>query len=265
MRADKYLYEQGYADSRTGAALLIRKGVVFVDGVCIAKPSAEIDSLLAHKISVTQEEKYVGRGGYKLEAALDAFHLSPEGLCCLDIGASTGGFTDCLLSRGARCVIAVDSGHGQLHPRIANDERVESMEGVNARYLAPEMIPFPVSCAVMDVSFISQTCILPALVALIPPSGWLISLIKPQFEVGRHAVGKNGIVRSEADRISAIERVLTGGISCGLFPAGLIRSPITGGDGNTEYLVCFYKQTAESMPSVELLIRSLRTDGKERQ
>ena len=222
MRADKYLYEQGYADSRTGAALLIRKGVVFVDGVCIAKPSAEIDSLLAHKISVIQEEKYVGRGGYKLEAALDAFHLSPEGLCCLDIGASTGGFTDCL-------------------------------------------IPFPVSCAVMDVSFISQTCILPALVALIPPSGWLISLIKPQFEVGRHAVGKNGIVRSEADRISAIERVLTGGISCGLFPAGLIRSPITGGDGNTEYLVCFYKQTAESMPSVELLIRSLRTDGKERQ
>ena len=263
MRLDLYLSENGFCRSR--AKELIVSGAVTVGGKTVLRPSYEVCDRDAVACDTSAQCRYVSRGGLKLERALDCFGISPEGLVCIDIGASTGGFTDCLLSRGARCVIAVDSGHGQLHPRIANDERVESMEGVNARYLAPEMIPFPVSCAVMDVSFISQTCILPALVALIPPSGWLISLIKPQFEVGRHAVGKNGIVRSEADRISAIERVLTGGISCGLFPAGLIRSPITGGDGNTEYLVCFYKQTAESMPSVELLIRSLRTDGKERQ
>lgn len=266
MRADSYLYQNGYAESRTAAALLIRKGYVLIDRHTVQKPAEEIDETHLHSVQITEREKYVSRGGYKLEAALAAFALSPRGLSCLDIGASTGGFTDCLLSHGAALVTAIDSGHGQLHPRIATDSRVHSMEGVNARYLTVDVLSTPADCAVMDVSFISQTYILPAMPALLTPTGWLISLIKPQFELDRHAVGKKGIVKQDKDRAIAVNRVLQSGIRANLFPRGLIRSPIAGGDGNTEFLAYFTKQADSELPpeqTVRKLMQSLHLNYME--
>ena len=167
MRADVYLFQNGHAESREQARRLIEAGAVMLDGVAIKKPSAPIDENVPHivTVEVPASERYVGRGGLKLEGALDTFHVDVRGFVALDIGASTGGFTDCLLSRGAAHVYAIDSGEGQLHPRLRADVRVTNIEKCNARTLTPEMIGESASLAVMDVSFISQTCILP----VIPP------------------------------------------------------------------------------------------------
>ena len=250
MRADLYLVEHGYAASRTLAQKLISEGVVTVDGRPLKKPSEDVPDG-AHEVLVadTAITRYVGRGGLKLEAALAAFPVDVRGATVADIGASTGGFTDCLLQNGAARIFAVDSGHGQLHPRLASDARVRSLEGVNARYLSPADLARTesnfdgrVGGCVMDVSFISQTLLHPTVASLLLPEGWFISLIKPQFELTGSALGKGGVVKSEKQRRAAVDRVLASAAACGLRLCGVIESPIEGGDGNHEYLAYFIKQ-----------------------
>ncbi len=240
MRLDKYLAENKYSDSRTRAEKLILSGNVIFDGVRITKPSFDVDGSIEHTVEIQMHEKYVSRGGLKLEGALDAFGVEVSGLSVIDVGASTGGFTDCLLLRGALSVTSLDSGHGQLHEKIRSDLRVRVIEGYNARNINTADVGI-FDGAVMDVSFISQTLILPSLVSVIRDGGFYIGLIKPQFEAGRAALSKGGIVKNESDRISAIRRVVECAESCGLSLRGIIRSPIEGGDGNIEYLGYFKK------------------------
>lgn len=239
MRADVFLFSKGFAKSRTAAQVLISKGAVLIDQRKVSKPSEEIDDAIEHSVKITETEKYVSRGGLKLEAALDAFKIDVSGKKALDIGASTGGFTDCLLCRGAASVVAVDSGEGQLDARLLSDARVKSIEKYNAKELSPDIVDGKVDAVVMDVSFISQTLIIPGLVSVLKADGVFISLIKPQFEAGRKAVGKGGIVKNAKDRLAAVLRVRDCAEIYGLALVGLIVSPITGGDGNVEYLGCF--------------------------
>lgn len=246
MRADLYLFQKGYTDSREQARRLIEAGAVRIDGVPVKKPSLSVDEEGEHTVEIVRPaaERYVGRGGLKLERALSYFAIDPAHMIAVDIGASTGGFTDCLLQNGADRVYAVDSGEGQLHPRLRADDRVVNIEKCNARSMTEETLGERVDLAVMDVSFISQTCILPVLPLLLRESGLLISLIKPQFEAGRSAVGKGGIVRRREHREAAIRRVLEGAAAVGLSCVGLTVSPITGGDGNIEYLALFCRTAA---------------------
>jgi len=239
MRADVFLCEGGFVESRTRAARLIDEGKVFVDGKRISKASEQIDEC-EHDVEITELDRFVSRGGLKLCAALDAFKIDVKGKRCIDVGASTGGFTDCLLQYGAECVFAVDSGMDQLHESLLENERVVSVEGFNARNLNREFFgSFDV--AVMDVSFISQTILHPCVADLLDEGAVFVSLIKPQFEAGRAALGKKGIVKEPKYRELAIKRVLDSARACGFFADGIIRSPIEGGDGNREYLVCLKK------------------------
>lgn len=246
MRLDKYLTENKYVDSRTRAEKHILSGNVIVDGQKREKPSFDIDESVPHCIEILNNDRYVSRGGLKLECALDAFKVDVTGLDIIDVGASTGGFTHCLLERGAKSVISLDSGHGQLHEKIRDDGRVKVIEGYNARGLNSSDVGI-LDGAVMDVSFISQTLILPALAGVIREGGFYIGLIKPQFEAGRGAVGKNGIVKKAADREAAVCRVLDSARACGLRPLRLVRSSIEGGDGNIEYLALFIKEAGDSL------------------
>ena len=191
-RVDKLLVERGLAESRTKAQAMVMAGVVLVNEQRINKPSDLVapDAEIRVKGGDDPASRYVGRGGLKLEAALREFEINVEGLTCLDVGASTGGFTDCLLQHGARKVISIDVGHNQIDWRLRTDARVEVREGVNARYLKPDDFPTRFELVVMDVSFISATKIMPAIVPLLTDTGRLITLIKPQFEVGRGEVGK---------------------------------------------------------------------------
>jgi len=241
MRADIYLFSNGHANSRSHAKALIEEGSVKIDGKVIDKASFDITDS-EHFIEITDTQKFVSRGGLKLEAALDVFEIDVKGKRAIDIGASTGGFTDCLLNRGAERVVCVDSGVGQLHPKIASDKRVTNIEKYNARELSTEIIPEGADIAVMDVSFISQTLILPRIKGVLKENGCLISLIKPQFEAGRAAIGKGGIVKDKKDRLAAILRVRDSASSVGLYMMGLIISPITGGDGNIEFLGYFKQE-----------------------
>lgn len=241
MRLDVYLTVFGHAESRTQARKLIEEGAVFLGGKLVDKVSLLVDENAGLSVEIVRQQKYVGRGGLKLERALEAFSVDVSGLCALDVGASTGGFTDCLLQHGAALVYAVDAGEGQLSGKLLADARVISMEKYNARNLSREDFPRTPDMVVMDVSFISQTLILPALSKLLRDGGILISLIKPQFEAGRAAVGKNGIVKNGADRRYAIERVLNSAAENGLACFGLDVSPILGGDGNVEYIAAFRK------------------------
>ena len=244
MRADLYLVENGYVKSRTSAAKFIDNGHVLIDGKPVKKASQDISDH-EHTVTLLESERYVSRGGLKLEGALKAFSLDVSGKRAADIGASTGGFTDCLLQAGAAHVYAIDSGRDQLDPDLMLDERVSCMEGVNARYLTPEDLGGAVDLVVMDVSFISQTLILPAVASLLCDGGIYIGLIKPQFEAGRGAVGKGGIVKNPKDRRAAVERVLQSARELGLCLHGLVTSPIQGGDGNVEYLAYFIKGLPE--------------------
>lgn len=245
MRADVYLTKHHHVASRTRAQQLIAKGLVTLDGQVVAKASDEVDEALEHTVTLGEDMPYVGRGGCKLEAALDAFGLDVTDAWALDIGASTGGFTDCLLRRGAARVYAVDSGVGQLAPSLCADGRVVNIEKCNARYLDAGMLDGAFTdhdgadVVVMDVSFISQTCILPVLPPLLREQGRVVTLIKPQFEVGKQGIGKGGIVKDAAWRKFAVERVFNGATLAGLVPLDVIRSPIEGGDGNVEYLAVF--------------------------
>jgi len=239
MRIDAYMTANGLATGRQKAKELIEAGAVRINGEPVTKPSAQVNETDTVTLDESFAPKYVGRGGLKLEAALDSFNINVKGLICVDIGASTGGFTDCLLSRGAKKVYAVDCGSGQLAPKLAADERVVSIENFNARELTSEITDGRVDLAVMDVSFISQTLIYPAVTEVLKSGGLLVSLIKPQFEAGRENLGKNGIVKSDAVRHKTVDKVMKSAFNYRMTCEGIIESPIKGGDGNTEYLAVF--------------------------
>lgn len=239
MRIDVYLAENGFCDSRTKAKTLLSEKRVFVNGKCVEKASASVEPSDTVTVAEALHTEYVSRGGYKLEAALDYFSLSVDRITAVDIGASSGGFTDCLLKRGAKKVYAVDCGVGQLVPSLRRDSRVVSLENTNARALTEELLGEKVDLAVMDLSFISQTLVYPALCRVLKNGGVFVSLIKPQFEAGREAVGKNGIVKDEKARRAAVEKVLSSAHTFGLVSRGVIESPIKGGDGNVEFLTVF--------------------------
>jgi 23S rRNA (cytidine1920-2'-O)/16S rRNA (cytidine1409-2'-O)-methyltransferase len=243
MRIDKLLVERGLAESRTKAQALVMAGVVLADEQRVNKPSDTVasDAKVRLKGGDDPTSRYVGRGGLKLETALRDFELNVEGFNCLDVGASTGGFTDCLLQHGAKRVIALDVGHNQLDYRLRTDTRVEVREGVNARYLQPGDFETRFDLAVMDVSFISATKIMPAIIPLLQAAGRLITLIKPQFEVGRGEVGKGGIVRDPQQHARVIAEVNQAALKLGLQLKKVIESPIRGADGNVEFLALYEK------------------------
>lgn len=242
-RIDKLLVERGLAPSRTRAQALVMAGVVLVNEQRVEKASETFAPEASIRVRGADDpaSRYVGRGGLKLEAALDAFGVDVRNFLCLDVGASTGGFTDCLLQRGARSVVALDVGHNQLDWRLRQDARVEVREGVNARYLRREDFSAQFDLVVMDVSFISATKVLPALVPLLAGHGAarIILLIKPQFEVGRGEVGKGGIVADAAQHARVVEEVNAAALDLGLAVRGVIDSPIRGADGNREFLACY--------------------------
>ncbi len=233
-RLDVLLVARGLAETRDWAQRLIRAGEVRVNGQVVETPARLFAPDV--KINVQTPPKYVSRGGFKLEAALDQFHIDPAGLICADVGSSTGGFTDCLLQRGARRVYAIDAGRHQLHWKLRNDPRVVLMEQVNARYL--DTLPEPAQLAVIDVSFISLTLILPRVFGWLRPNdGAVIALIKPQFEAGRDKVGKGGIVRDPDVHQQVIDHITVFCVGHGWQRRGLIDSPILGTDGNKEFLI----------------------------
>lgn len=233
-RADVVLVERGFFASRARAQEAIAAGLVSVNGTPLRKASETIGEGAA--IVAEQPHPYVSRGGVKLAAALDAFSIDPQGCVCLDIGASTGGFTQVLLERGAAHVYAVDVGHGQLHATVASDPRVTNLEGTDARALSADLVPEKADCLVSDVSFISLKRVLPAVVALLKPQAALAVLVKPQFEAGREHV-KKGIVRDEAIHRAVCEDIAAFVASLGFAVLGLVPSPIAGGDGNREFLL----------------------------
>ncbi len=238
MRLDVYLAENGLSDSRTEAKSFIVKGAVTVDGKIITKPAFDVAENA--KVSLDKSsKKYVGRGGLKLEAALSEFDVNVRGALALDIGASSGGFTDCLLQNGAAHVIAVDSGSGQMVDSLRRDARVTVIENYNARYMKPCDLEYIPTFAVMDVSFISATYIMPSVREVLSPGGDFICLIKPQFEVGRSGLGKGGIVKDDKTRLLAVDKVISFAVSVGFKLVKIIKSPIIGGDGNIEFLAHF--------------------------
>ena len=236
-RLDIVLVERGLAPSRSQARDLIKHGMVSINHQVCTRPAAEVDASQALTLA-PRTTVYVSRGAVKLAAALDAFGFEPEGRTALDVGASTGGFTEVLLIRGAKKVYAVDVGHDQLHSSLRNDPRAISLESCDARSLTRELIAEPVTAIVADVSFISLTKALAPALALAAPGAWLVALIKPQFEVGRKRIGKGGIVRDEAARQAAVDDV-TAWFSAqpGWRISGIIASPIKGGSGNEEFLL----------------------------
>jgi 23S rRNA (cytidine1920-2'-O)/16S rRNA (cytidine1409-2'-O)-methyltransferase len=235
-RLDHYLVETGLADSRQKAQALILAGQVLVNDRPAEKPGLLVPS--DAKVRLRGEPlRYVGRGGLKLEAALREFALDVRGALCLDIGASTGGFTDCLLQHGAKQVYALDVGHNQLDWKLRCDPRVVVREGINARYLVPTDFPERFAVIVADVSFISLRLILPALGPLARPGAALVALVKPQFEVGREQVGKGGIVRDRRLHASAMAGVLVAAQHAGFSPERMMASPVLGAEGNQEYFL----------------------------
>ena len=242
MRLDQYLVESGSVLSRTDAKRFITLGCVVVNGAVVTKPAFTVDVSI-HSVSVdTSSKRFVSRGGLKLEYALNQFGIIVNGKRALDVGASSGGFTDCLLKHGAHHVIAIDSGTGQLSADLLSDERVTSIEGYNARYLKESDLHYVPDLAVMDVSFISAKLIMPAIYSCLCTGADYICLVKPQFEVGRSGLGKNGIVKDERLRTNALNSVMDFGASIGFTVKGFVKSPIEGGDGNIEFLVHFRKE-----------------------
>lgn len=237
-RIDRLLVDRGLVESRARAEALILAGRVHAAGHESLKPGTSV----AHDVVLRVDEPehpWVSRGGLKLVAGLEAFGFDPAGRTCLDVGASTGGFTDVLLSRGASRVYAVDVGYGQLHARLRGDPRVVLREKLNARFLSKAEIPEPISLAVGDVSFISLTLILPAVVPLLAPGAEALYLVKPQFESQRSEVGRGGIVRDPEVHERAVARVVSAAGRLGLASLGAVPSPILGAEGNREFLAGF--------------------------
>ena len=245
-RIDKLLVDRGLADSRTKAQALVMAGAVLIDEQLVNKPSELFPHDANIRIKDNATQRYVSRGGIKLEAALREFKMDVRGSVCLDVGASTGGFTDCLLQHGAKRIVALDVGHNQLDWKIRNDPRVEVREEVNARHLAPSDFEEKFDLVTIDVSFISLTKIMPPVVSLLSDRGSVVALIKPQFEVGKGEVGKGGIVKDPALHQRVINEVNTAAESVGLKVDGVIESPIKGADGNIEFLALY----VESEPPV---------------
>lgn len=234
-RIDKLLVDLGLCESRTRAQAMVMAGNVLVGDEVVDKPGAQV--AVDAPVRLRGEQlRYVSRGGLKLEHALDHFVIDPRGMDCMDVGASTGGFTDCLLQRGAARVCAVDVGYGQLAWRLREDPRVFSLERVNARNLDGGALPFRPSLAVIDVSFISLTLILPRIAAILPAGAPVVALVKPQFEVGKDDVGKGGVVRDAAKRQSAVDKVCDAARALGFEVVGVVESPIRGPAGNIEIL-----------------------------
>jgi 23S rRNA (cytidine1920-2'-O)/16S rRNA (cytidine1409-2'-O)-methyltransferase len=243
IRLDKLLLERGLASSRERAQALILAGKVLVGGQKIEKAGTGVEAAANVRL-LGEDLKYVGRGGLKLEKALENWHIEVAGKICLDVGASTGGFTDCLLQHGAASVIAVDTGHGQIDFRLRQDSRVRLLEKTNARYLTREHLGGVVDFISMDVSFISATLVLPAVIAAAFPASpekrrdrQMIVLVKPQFEAGRERVGKGGIVRDQATQMAAVEKVTLALVAQGSARTDVIESPIQGAEGNREFLL----------------------------
>lgn len=255
VRLDVLLTQRGLAESRSRAQALIMSGQVKVDGRPARKPGqmVSVDAV----IEVEAPLRYVSRGGLKLEAALDAFQIRPEGWVCADVGASTGGFTDCLLQRGAARVYAIDVGYGQLAWSLRQDERVVVLERTNARYLTELPGGERVDLATVDASFISLQLLLPTIRGWLKPGGIVIPLIKPQFEAGRDQVGRGGVVRAPEVHRQVLKGVLTFGAEIGLHPHGLIPSPIRGPAGNVEFLACLKLDAPGPLPVDELIRRCL--------
>lgn len=233
-RLDVLLVQRGLCPSREKAQRVIMAGGVFSGGTRLDKASQQLSN--DTPLEVREADRYVGRGGHKLQAALTHFAIDPSGLVCLDVGASTGGFTDCLLQHGAARVYALDVGHGQLDWKIRNDPRVVVMEHCNARHLQPGDLPEKAGLVVADVSFISLTLVLPPAAGVLTDGGVILALIKPQFELSRAEVGRGGVVRDEALRDKAVEKIRGFAAGAGWTWGGVVASPLAGADGNREFL-----------------------------
>ena len=264
-RLDVLLVEQGYFESRVSAQRAIMAGMVFVDGQISDKPGTQIKD--GAVINVKGDLcPYVSRGGYKLEKALDVFGIAPDGWTCIDIGSSTGGFTDCLLQRGAAKVYAVDVGTNQLAWKLRSDERVVTMEQYNFRYAVPADFADVMDFACTDVSFISLKLILPPAASLLKEGGLMVALIKPQFEAGKDQVGKHGIVKDPAVHEEVIRKVLGYAYDSGFSVLALDFSPVKGAkEGNIEYLVLLRKEPAEGLKSTvsdDLIVKTVNTSHR---
>jgi 23S rRNA (cytidine1920-2'-O)/16S rRNA (cytidine1409-2'-O)-methyltransferase len=252
IRADELLLQKGLAETRSQARALIMAGQVWLGDQRVDKPGQLVPQ--EAQLTIIRPPRFVSRGGEKLDHALTVFGIDVSGLVCADFGASTGGFTDCLLQRGAQRVYAIDVGYGQLAYRLRQDPRVVVMERTNVRYL--EGLPEPIDLVTIDVSFISLRHVLPAARRVLRPEGWVIALIKPQFEAGRGQVGKGGIVRDVAVHREVLERVLASVMDQGFVVEALTRSPIVGGEGNVEFLTLLRLDAATSGPAIEELVAS---------
>ena len=253
-RLDVLLVEQGLADSREKAKAIIMSGIVYVDNNKEDKAGTTFEETARIEVS-GNTLKYVSRGGLKLEKAMNNFGVTLEGKVCMDVGASTGGFTDCMLQNGAVKVYSVDVGHGQLAWKLRNDERVVCMEKTNIRYVTPDDIDDVIEFASIDVSFISLTKVLPAVRELMTPGGEIVCLIKPQFEAGREKVGKKGVVRELSTHIEVVQMIVDYARANGFRTLHLSYSPIKGPEGNIEYLLHITKD--ESRENEEFDIRAL--------
>ena len=234
-RLDVLLTDLGYADTRSKAQAIIMSGLVYVDGQKADKPGISYDETVSVEVRGAVCP-YVSRGGLKLEKALRDFGVNPEGFVCSDSGASTGGFTDCLLQQGARKVFAIDVGYGQLDWKIRSDPRVVVMERTNIRYVTPEQLGEPLDLSVIDVSFISLKIVLPAIKALLKPTGQVVCLIKPQFEAGKEKVGKKGVVRDPQTHQEVLDQFVALAHGLEFRILGLTFSPVKGPEGNIEFL-----------------------------
>jgi 23S rRNA (cytidine1920-2'-O)/16S rRNA (cytidine1409-2'-O)-methyltransferase len=236
VRLDKLLVSRGFAPTRERARALIEAGNIEVAGAVAVKPATQVDASTAIALR-EPDQPFVSRGGLKLAKGLDEFHIDPTDLVAVDVGASTGGFTDVLLQRGARRVYAIDVGYGQLAWKLRQDPRVVVLERENIRHLDPDKVPEPCDLAVIDVSFISLTIVLQPVARLISPNQPIIALVKPQFEVGRDKVGKGGVVRAQADRLAAVAKIKDWAAQRQFAVGDAVESPIRGPAGNVEYLL----------------------------
>lgn len=251
-RLDQALVARGLARSRTHAASLIAEGKVSSAGHILSKASLQVDDGKDLSVERTEEDSYVSRAGHKLAGALDAFpEVTVAGRRCLDAGASTGGFTEVLLRRGAAHVEAVDVGHGQLVPQLRSDDRVAVHEGLNVRYMTPADIGGQVELTVADLSFISLTLVVLPLALCTQPGGDLVLMVKPQFEIGKDRLGRTGVVNSERERRMAVEKVATAALDAGLDLCGLAASPLPGQDGNVEYFLWIKRRMSQELPKIE--------------